>query len=105
MPEPGLLDMVKQARDLQKKMSKVQKRIAKTEITANAGGGMVTAVVNGNLEVKRISIEPDLIGGGDVRMIEDLVRSALNAAIKKAQDLMAEEMKQVTGGMNIPGLF
>ncbi|RMF21597.1 MAG: YbaB/EbfC family nucleoid-associated protein [Deltaproteobacteria bacterium] len=105
MPEPGLLDMVKQARDLQKKMNKVQKRIAKTEITANAGGGMVTAVVNGNLEVKRVSIEPDLVRGGDVRMIEDLVRSALNAAIKKAQDLMAEEMKQVTGGMKIPGLF
>ncbi|RMD86114.1 MAG: YbaB/EbfC family nucleoid-associated protein [Candidatus Dadabacteria bacterium] len=105
MAEPGILEMVKQARELQKKMSKVQKRIAKTEITANAGGGMVTAVVNGNLEVKRVVIEPDLVRSGDVRMIQDLVRAALNAAIKKAQDLMAEEMKQVTGGLHIPGLF
>ncbi len=105
MSEPGMMDMVKQARDMQKKMGKVQKRIAKMEITANAGGGMVTVVVNGNLEVKRVSIEPGLVSEGDVRMIEDLVTSATNAAIKKAQDLMAEEMKQVTGGMNLPGLF
>jgi hypothetical protein len=103
--QPSMMEMMKQARDLQKKMGKVQKKVAKTEITATAGGGMVTVVMNGKLEVRRVTIEPSLVTDGDVRMIQDLITSAVNAAIQKAQDMMAEEMKQATGGMNIPGLF
>lgn len=105
MSEPGMLDMIKQARELQKKMKKVEKRVAKAEITANAGGGMVTVVVNGKLQVRRVTIEPSLIEQGDVLMIQDLVTSAVNAAIEKAQEMMAEEMKAATGGMNLPGMF
>jgi DNA-binding YbaB/EbfC family protein len=105
MPEPGMLDMIKQARDLQKKMKKIEKRVGKAEITANAGGGMVTVVVNGKLQVRRVTIEPSLVEQGDVRMIQDLVTSAVNAAIQKAQEMMAEEMKAATGGMNLPGMF
>ena len=105
MSEPGMMDMLKQARDLQKKMSKIQKKVQKMEITASAGGGMVTAVISGDLTVKRVTIEPQLVEDGDVRMIEDLVASAVNAGIKKAQDTMAEEMKEATGGLNMPGLF
>jgi DNA-binding YbaB/EbfC family protein len=104
MSEPGMLDMVRQARELQKKMKKVEKRVGKAEITANAGGGMVTVVVNGKLQVRRITIEPTLIEQGDVLMIQDLVTSAVNAAIQKAQEMMAEEMKAATGGMNLPGM-
>lgn len=105
MSQPGMLDMMKQARDLQKKMKQAQKKMAKAEITASAGAGMVTVVVNGKLQVKRIEIEPSLISDGDVKMIQDLVTSAVNAAIEKAQEMMAEEMKQATGGLNVPGLF
>jgi len=105
MSEPGMLDMIRQARDLQKKMKKIEKRVGKAEITANAGGGMVTGVVNGKLQVRRITIEPSLIEQGDVLMIQDLVTSAVNAAITKAQEMMAEEMKAATGGMNLPGMF
>ncbi len=104
MSQPSMMEMMKQARDLQKKMKKIQKKVEKAEITATAGGGMVTVVVNGSLEVKSIAIEDSVVAGGDARMIEDLVLSATNAAIKKAQDMMAEEMKDATGGMNIPGL-
>lgn len=104
MSQPSMMDMMKQARDLQKKMKKIQKKVESAEITATAGGGMVTVVVNGSLEVKKLSLEDSLVAGGDARMIEDLVLSAVNAAIKKAQDMMAEEMKDATGGMNIPGL-
>ena len=104
MSQPSMMDMMKQARDLQKKMKKIQKKVENAEITATAGGGMVTVVVNGSLEVKTLSVEDSLVAGGDARMIEDLVLSAVNAAIKKAQDMMAEEMKEVTGGMNLPGL-
>ena len=104
MSQPSMMDMMKQARDLQKKMKKIQKKVENAEITATAGGGMVTVVVNGSLEVKKLSVEDSLVADGDARMIEDLVLSAVNAAIKKAQDMMAEEMKDATGGMNIPGL-
>ena len=105
MGSPGMMDMVKQARDLQKKMNKVQKKVAKMEITAAAGGGMVTAVVSGDLVLKSIKIEPQVVQQGYVQMLEDLVTSAVNAGLKKAQDTMAEEMKAVTGGMKLPGMM
>jgi nucleoid-associated protein EbfC len=103
--QPSMLEMMKQARDLQKKMKKAQKRVGKTEITATAGDGRVTVIMNGKLEVQRIDLDPQLIAEGNVRAIQDLVTSAVNAAIQKAQDVMAEEMKEVTGGLNVPGLF
>jgi len=99
-----MMDMLKQARDLQKKMSKIQKRVSKMEITATAGGGMVTVVAGGDLSIKRVTIESSVVEQGDVRMLEDLVTSAVNAAIKKAQDTMADEMKEATGGLNLPGM-
>ena len=104
MSQPSMMEMMKQARDLQKKMKKIQKKVEAAEITATAGGGMVTVVVNGSLEVKTIQLEDNIVADGDVRMIEDLVLSAVNAAIKKAQDMMADKMKEATGGMNIPGM-
>jgi hypothetical protein len=99
------MDMMRQAREMQKKMSLVQKKVAQMEITASAGGGMVTAVVTGDLVLKQLSIDPKVVAEGDISLIEDLVLSAVNAAFKKAQDTMAEEMKTVTGGLKIPGLF
>lgn len=104
MSEPGMMDMMRQAREMQKKMKQAQKRMAKTEITAEAGGGMVSVVINGKLEVRGVTIDPALFTEGDVAMIQDLVTSAVNAAIQKAQDVMAEEMKQVTGGLDLGGL-
>ena len=100
----GMMDMMRQAREMQKKMAQIQKKVAAMEITANAGGGMVTAVVSGDLELRSLRIEPNLVQEGDVGMIEDLVLTAVNAAFKQAQDTMAEEMKAVTGGLKIPGL-
>lgn len=101
----GMMDMMRQAREMQKKMSLVQKKVSQMEITASAGGGMVTAVVTGDLVLKQLSIDPKVVAEGDISLIEDLVLSAVNAAFKKAQDTMAEEMKTVTGGLKIPGLF
>lgn len=101
----GMMDMMRQAREMQKKMSLVQKKVAQMEVTASAGGGMVTAVVSGDLILKQLTVDPKVVAEGDVSLIEDLVLSAVNAAFKKAQDTMAEEMKSVTGGLKIPGLF
>jgi DNA-binding YbaB/EbfC family protein len=101
----GMMDMMRQAREMQKKMSQVQKKVAQMEVTASAGGGMVTAVVSGDLILKQLRIDPKVVAEGDVSLLEDLVLSAVNAAFKQAQDTMAEEMKSVTGGLKIPGLF
>ena len=65
---------------------------------------MVTAKVNGKLEVVSISIEPEVLGDGDREMLQDLVVAAVNEGIRKAQALMTEEMARLTGGLKIPGL-
>lgn len=96
--------MLKQARDLQKQMGRIQKKVERTELTATAGGGMVTVTMTGKMVVQKVEIEPQLFAEGDRRMAEDLLVSAVNAVIEKAQRLMAEEMKQITGGLSIPGL-
>ena len=90
---------------MQGRITQMQTELTQRTVTGTAGGGMVTVVVNGSLELKSVSLEDGLVAGGDARMMEDLVLSAVNAAIKKAQDMMAEEMKEVTGGMNIPGMM
>lgn len=104
MTDGSSFDMIKQARDLQKRMGLIQKKVERAELTATAGGGMVTATITGKLMVKKVEIEPQLFADGDRRMIEDLVASAINAAIEKAQRMMAEEMREITGGLSIPGL-
>ena len=103
MTDGSSLDMIKQARDLQKRLGLIQKKVERAELTATAGGGMVTATITGKLMVKKVEIEPQLFADGDRRMIEDLVASAINAAIEKAQRMMAEEMREITGGLSIPG--
>ena len=100
--QPSMMEMVRQARELQKKMKKVQKRVEKAEITATAGDGRVTVVVNGKLHVRRITIDPTLLSANNARNLEELIMAAANAALDKAQEMMAEEMKQVTGGLNLP---
>ncbi|MFP6600690.1 MAG: YbaB/EbfC family nucleoid-associated protein [Deltaproteobacteria bacterium] len=104
MTDGSSFDMIKQARDLQKRMGLIQKKVERAELTATAGGGMVTATITGKLMVKKVEIEPQFFADGDRRMIEDLVASAINAAIEKAQRMMAKEMREVTGGLSIPGL-
>lgn len=97
--------MMKQARQMQDKMAKLQEEMASQTVEATAGGGMVTAKANGAGDLVSIKIEPQVVDPEDVEMLEDLVRAACNEAIRKGRDLMAEEMKKLTGGINIPGLF
>ena len=85
----------------------IQKQVEKSEITAAAGdesNGQVTVVVSGKLHVRSITIDPRLLAPGNVRYVQDLVTNAVNAALEKAQEIMTEEMKKVTGGLKIPGL-
>lgn len=101
----GFGNLMRQAQQLQAKMLKVQEEMAARTVEAAAGGGMVTAVANGKQELVSIRIEKEVVNPEDVEMLQDLVLAAANAALKKAQEMVSEEMKKLTGGMNIPGLM
>lgn len=97
--------MMKQAQELQAKMAKLQEEAAEKTTEATSGGGMVTVVVNGRQQVLSIKIDPEVVKAEDVDMLQDLVLAAVNEGLRKSQEAMADEMKGLTGGMNIPGLF
>ena len=104
-PLGNMANIMKQAQAMQQQMAKVQEEAATKTVTGSAGGGMVTVTVNGGMQVVGISIDPEAAKGGDVEMLQDAVMAASNEALRKARDMMAEQMKAVTGGMNMPGLF
>ena len=100
----GMGNLMKQAQQMQQKMMKLQEEIAQKTLDASVGGGMVTVTVNGKSEVLRIKIEPQVVDPNDVEMLEDLILAGVNEALRKAQEMMAEEMSKLTGGLKIPGL-
>lgn len=100
----NLGDLFAQAQQLQERLAKAQEDLAKLTVEASAGGGMLTVRMNGKLEVLSVSIDPQVISSGDVEMLEDLVKAAMNQAIRKAQQAVAEAMQKITGGLKIPGL-
>ena len=100
----GMGNLMKQAQQMQQKMLKLQEEIAKRTLDASVGGGMVTVTVNGKSEVLRIKIEPQVVDPNDVEMLEDLILAGVNEALRKAQEMVSEEMGRLTGGLKIPGL-
>ena len=96
--------LMKQAQQMQQKMLKLQEEIGKRTLDASVGGGMVTVTVNGKSEVLRIKIEPQVVDPNDVEMLEDLIVAGVNEALRKAQEMVSEEMSKLTGGLKIPGL-
>ena len=100
----SLGNIMKQAQELQERLGKIQEETASRTVEGSAGGGMVTATMNGRIELIGLRIDPEVLKGSDVEMLQDLVIAAVNQAIRSAQAMMAEEMKKATGGMNIPGL-
>jgi nucleoid-associated protein EbfC len=97
--------MLKQLEDMQKKMVKAQADLANETVVASAGGGAVTVEMNGHHEVKSVKIDPDAVDPKDVETLEDMVLTAFNQALEKAQEMAQEKMSAVTGGLNVPGLF
>jgi len=100
----GMGNLMKQAQQMQQKMLKLQEEVAKRTLDASVGGGMVTVTVNGKSEVLRIKIEPQVVDPDDVEMLEDLIVAGVNEALRKAQEMVSEEMSKLTGGLKIPGL-
>ena len=95
---------MQQAKAMQEKMAKIQQDLAKKTITGSAGGGMVQVTVNGQGDVLSIAIEKTVIDPNESGMLQDLVVAATNDAIRKAKELSKQELGQLTGGLNIPGL-
>jgi len=100
----NLGSIMKQAQKMQAQIAKIQEELALKTVEASAGGGMVTVVANGKQEIVSIKIEPEVVDPKDVEMLQDLVVAAVNEALRKAQEMVAEEMSKVTGGLQIPGL-
>jgi DNA-binding YbaB/EbfC family protein len=100
-------ELMRQAQQMQEKMKEVQEEAAKKIVEASSGGGMVTVRVNGRQEVLSIQIEPDVVDTEDLEMLQDLISAAVNEGIRKSKTVMEDEMKKLTGGLNInlPGLF
>lgn len=101
----GMGNLMKQAQKMQSKIVKIQEEMAEKTIEGSAGGGMVTVVANGKQEIVSIRLEPEVVDPEDMEMLEDMVVAAVNEALKKSQEMVAEAMSAITGGMNIPGLM
>ena len=99
----GMAGLMKQANQMQLKMKKLQEELATREFTGTSGGGAVTAKVNGDNKVLALTINPEVVTASDVEMLQDLVTSAVNDALKVAKDTSSQEMSKITGGLNIPG--
>ena len=97
--------LMKQAQKFQQQMEEMQKDLGNKRFEASVGGGAVTAIANGKKQLVEIKIKPEVVDPDDVEMLEDLIMSACNAALKIAEDETSSEMGKLTGGLNMPGLF
>ncbi len=99
-----LSNIMQQAKVMQEKMAKIQQDLAKKIITGSAGGGMVLVTVNGQGDVLSAAIEKAVIDANEAEMLQDLIVAATNDALRKAKELSKQELAQLTGGLNLPGL-
>ncbi|MCL4503026.1 MAG: YbaB/EbfC family nucleoid-associated protein [Deltaproteobacteria bacterium] len=101
----NMMSMMKQAQKLQAKMVEMQAEMGNRTVSAASGGGMVEAVVNGRQELVSLRIDKEVVSPDDVEMLQDLIFAAVNEALNRSREMMAQEMSKLTGGMQIPGLF
>lgn len=99
----GMAGLMKQANQMQLKMKKLQEELATREFTGTSGGGGVTVKVNGDNKLLSLIIDPEVMKAGDTEILQDMLISAVNDAIKTAKETSSQEMSKITGGMNLPG--
>lgn len=97
--QPNMNDMLRQVQSMQAEMEKAQEELKTETVEASAGGGMVTVKVSGELEVLELRVDPDAVDPEDVELLQDMVQAAVNEAIRSAQELAANKMNAVTGGL------
>jgi nucleoid-associated protein EbfC len=100
----NLGNLLKQAQKFQSQVSQIQAELAEQRVEVSAGGGMVTAVVNGRQELLAVHIDPQVVDPADVEMLEDLVVAAVSEAVTRASEMAAERMRKLTGGLELPGI-
>jgi len=100
----GLGNLMKQAQQMQANLQKATEELATMEVTGQSGGGMVSVVMAGNHDVKRVSIDPSLMQD-DKEMLEDLIAAAVNDAVRQVEKVSKEKYAGMTGGMGLPGGF
>ncbi|MCK5902719.1 MAG: YbaB/EbfC family nucleoid-associated protein [Cocleimonas sp.] len=103
MMKGGMGNLMKQAQKMQEDVQRAQAEIAAIEITGESGGGLVSVVINGQHECKRVNIDTSLMADDDKEMVEDLVAAAFNDAVQKLATTSKEKMSGITDGMNLPG--
>lgn len=96
--------LLRQAQQMQERLAGIQDELAARTVEGSAGGGMVTVTINGRLEVLGVRVEPALLESPDVSMLQDLIMAAMNSAIRAAQQMVADEMGRLTGGLKLPGM-
>lgn len=97
-------NIMKQAQKMQEQMAQIQEEARQKTVTASSGGGMVSVTINGALEVLSISIEEDVVSTEDIEMLQDLIVAAVNEGVRRAQQMVNDEMGKLTGGLQVPGL-
>ena len=97
-------NLLKQAQEVQSKLAQIQEGLGNKTVEASSGGGMVRVIFNGRLELSSIKVDPSVIDPQDPDMLEDLLRAAVNEGLRRARELVSEEMSKATGGIKIPGL-
>lgn len=100
----NMQEMMKQARKMQEQLAQAQESMRDVTIDASAGGGMVKATVNGDLELVSIQIDPDALDPEDVDLLQDMIVAAVNEAIRGVSEVASKQMSSITGGLNIPGM-
>ena len=98
-------DLLRQAQVMQNKIAKLQQEMAEKEVEASAGGGMVKVVMNGRQEMKSITIDKSVLESGDTEMLQDLIITAVNAAVRIGRANLDREMANISGGIHLPGMF
>ncbi len=101
----GIQNLMKQAQQMQQKITTLQKELETRELETSSGGGMIKIKINGKQQILAITINKECVDPNDVGSLEELMKTAINQAIKESQDMVSGAMSKVTGGLNIPGLF
>jgi len=97
--------MMKQIQQLQAQMAQAQQELAEEMVSASVGGGVVTVVMNGQQEVRAVTIDPEAVDPEEVTMLQDLIVAAVNEAVRKSRELAESKLAPLTGALNVPGLL
>jgi len=105
IPMKNMNQMMKQVKKMQEQMLKAQEELANKTVEGTAGGGAVTVTANGHKKVLSVTIRPEAVDPDDIEMLQDLVLTAVNDALTKAEEMASQDLGRLTGGLNLPGLF